>query len=101
VHNAVQCTYSIRRVSAGPGVEGALRVNDTSNLVGGGGGVRGAPGREQHGLAPCSPRLGHRVRRDIRFEVNISEYLFASFASKRISEFYMRNEYKRNRICLS
>jgi hypothetical protein len=38
------CTYCIRRVSAGPGVEGALRVNDTSNLVGGGGGG-GEPSR--------------------------------------------------------
>jgi hypothetical protein len=43
-HCTVQCTYCIRRVSAGPGVEGALRVNDTSNLGGGGGGEPSRPG---------------------------------------------------------
>ncbi len=31
----------------------------------------------------------------------IKQFLFACFASKRISEFYMRNEYKRKRIFLS
>ncbi len=49
--------------------------------------------------------------RDIQFEANISEYLFPSkrikqvlfacFSSNRISEFYMRNEYKWKQIFLS